>query len=156
MSTNGESYLSRRERARYDALTTYAEKAIFIDKVIENRITTQKLIDYSKFPFYIDTKLISIVRKMVCSHERRFNSIADVLAALTVYERSKKNWTEDKHGNLTLEQFRGKDYQIVLERDGYLIKHRKRSQNFLQMPNTGVYDSKEAAYKELNKIISKK
>lgn len=156
LSTNGENYLSRRERAKYDALRTYAEKAILIDKIIESRITTQKLVDYSKFPFYIDTKLISIIRKMVCSHEKRFNSIADVLAALTVYERSKKNWTADKYGNLTLEQFKGKDYQIVLERGGYLIKHRRCSQNFLQIPNTGVYDSKEAAYKELNRIISKK
>ncbi|MFW1746075.1 protein kinase [Acinetobacter guillouiae] len=156
LSTDGENYLSRRERAKYDSLSTQTEKAIFVDRVIENRICTQKLIDYDKFPFYIDSKLVSIVRKMVCSYEKRFSSIADILTALTAYERSKKNWREDGKGSFTLEQFRGKDYQIVLDRDRYIIKHRRNSQNFIQMPNTDFYVSKESAYKDLNKIISKR
>lgn len=155
LSIDGESYLSPRDRKKYNELTRYADKSIFIDKVIENRITTQKLIDYDKFPFYIDSKLISIVRKMVCSYDKRFNSIADVLTALAVYERSKKNWIEDENGNLILEQFKGKDYLIVLEKDGYRLKHRKNSQNFIQIPRTTVYESRAVAYKELNKIISK-
>ncbi|MEJ2898766.1 serine/threonine-protein kinase [Acinetobacter sp. NS-4] len=155
LSTDGESYLSPRDRKRFNALTRYADKAIFVDKVIEDRITTQKLIDYSRFPFYVDSKLISIVRKMVCSYDKRFNSIADVLAALTVYERYKKNWIEDENGNFVLENFKGKDYLIILEKDGYLLKHRRNSQNFIQIPRTEVYESLEAAYKELNRLISK-
>ncbi|OTG90364.1 protein kinase domain-containing protein [Acinetobacter sp. ANC 3813] len=156
LSINGESYLSPRDIKKYNALTRYADKAIFIDKVIENRITTQKLIDYSKFPFYVDSKLLAIVRKMVCSYDKRFNSIADVLAALTVYERFKRNWMKDENGNFVLENYKGKDYLIILEKEGYLLKHRRNSQNFIQMPNTDIYDSKESAYKELNRIISGK
>lgn len=156
LNTDGESYLSQRERKKFDILKTNAEKAIFVDKAIENRITTQKLIEYSNFPFYVDSKLISIVRKMVCSYDRRFNSIADVLAALTVYEKSKKNWIEDDQGNLILEQFNGKDYQIIQEKGEYFLKHRRTSQKFMQIPNTCGYGSKLNAYKELSKIISKK
>lgn len=155
LNTDGESYLSPRDRKKFNSLTRYADKAILVDMVIEDRITTQKLIDYSKFPFYIDSKLISMVRKMICSYDKRFNSIADVLAVLTAYERSKKNWKEDENGNYILENFKGKDYLIVSEKNGYLIKHRKNSQSFIQIPKTEVYDSPEVAYKELNRIISK-
>ncbi|WP_157797504.1 protein kinase domain-containing protein [Acinetobacter pseudolwoffii] len=155
LSDDLESYLSSRDRKTFDTLTKYEDQAIFLDRVIESRITTQKLIDYSKLPFYVDSKLISIVRKMVCSYDKRFNSIVHVLTALTDYERSKKNWVEDENGNFVLENFKGKDYLIVLEKGGYLLKHRRNSQNFIQIPRTDVYESLEAAYKELNRVISK-
>lgn len=155
LSDDLESYLSSRDRKTFDTLTKYEDQAIFLDRVIESRITTQKLIDYSKLPFYVDSKLISIVRKMVCSYDKRFNSIVHVFTALTDYERSKKNWVEDENGNFVLENFKGKDYLIVLEKGGYLLKHRRNSQNFIQIPRTDVYESLEAAYKELNRVISK-
>lgn len=153
LSTDGESYLSRREKAKYEALQNQGDKAIFIDKVIESKICTQTLINYDNFPFYIDSKLKAIVRKMVCSYEKRFNSISDVLAALSRYESTKKNWVEDSEGNIVLEQYKGKDYQIIFDKGCYLIKHRKNSSNFMQIPNTTGFETKESAYKALIRII---
>lgn len=154
LSTDGESYLSRRDKVKYETLKKQADKAIFVDKVMENRICTQKLINYDDFPLYIDSKLKAIVRKMVCSYEKRFNSISDVLAALAIYERSKKNWVEDSEGNIILEQYKGKDYQIIFDKGCYLIKHRKSSVNFIQMTNMNNFETRESAYKALIKIIS--
>lgn len=154
LSTDGESYLSRRDKVKYEALQKQGDKAIFIDKVIENRICTQKLINYDNFPLYIDSKLKAIVRKMVCSYEKRFNSISDVLSALSKYESTKKNWVEDREGNIILEQYKGKDYQIIFDKGFYLIKHRKNSLNFIQMPNTNGFETKESAYKALIRLIT--
>lgn len=156
LSTDGESYLSKRDRTKYEALSTQTEKAIFVDKVIENKICTQKIINYDKFPIYVDSKLISIIRKMVCPHDKRFNSIADILTALTQYDRTRKNWIEDKDGSIILEGFKGKDYQIILENGSYIIKHRRNSLNFSQMSKTSGYVSKELAFKELTKLLPKK
>ena len=61
---------------------------------------------------------------------------------------------EDREGNIILEQYKGKDYQIIFDKGFYLIKHRKNSLNFIQMPNTNGFETKESAYKALIRIIT--
>ena len=64
------------------------------------------------------------------------------------------SYCQTREGNIILEQYKGKDYQIIFDKGFYLIKHRKNSLNFIQMPNTNGFETKESAYKALIRIIT--
>lgn len=153
LDTNGENYLLSRDRIRYSQLQNESEKSIFIDKVIENRISSNKLINLKDIAFYIDQGLISILRKMICPYDKRYSCIADVLAALNKYEKVKKDWQIDEAQNLTLYGFKGKDYLILSEKNQFILKHRRKSLQFTQIPNTDFFTTQKLAYEALIKVL---
>lgn len=150
---NGENYLSKLEMQRYVKLSFDADKSIFIDTVIKKLICGAKLIDYNKLPFYIDSRLINIVKKMVCSYDRRFKSVSEILIALSKYEVSAKYWLIDQDGNYVLDSYKKKSYQIYKEGSYFLLKQRIKSQNFTRIPTTKEYSSEIEAYKALMTMI---
>lgn len=153
LDTNGENYLSSRDKIKYEKLQKESEQSIFIDKIIENRIVCNKLINFKNIPFYIDKSLISILRKMICPYDKRYNCIADVLAALNKYEKGKKDWKIEDNGELTLYAYKGKDYRIVSENNQFILKHRRNSIQFTQISNTNFFTTQELAYEALIKVL---
>jgi len=90
---DGEEYLSAKELKQYKSLKDHADRSIFIDTVIKNKIIKGELINLRTLPPWIGGSAKRALRAILNPDPAsRVSTIADVAAELTQIRASVANW----------------------------------------------------------------
>lgn len=93
LSYDGESYLTRKERQTYDAISGWADRSIFLNRVIQDRATSGRLLDFDSLPPWINGAARRVLRSLThVDPKARPGSVAEVAAALTQMRAAVLNW----------------------------------------------------------------
>ncbi|WP_075657190.1 serine/threonine-protein kinase [Pseudochrobactrum sp. B5] len=112
-------WLTARQQAKYDELTGFDQQD-FATKIIEQRITAGKLLDYGSLPDSVPRALISIIRQCLRAEPSdRYQSCADLSAALNNIRGQVHDWTFDEHPVL---RKKGKAIRILESNSGFIIE----------------------------------
>lgn len=90
---DGASYLNRKERQHYDELKDWPEKSIYVNSVIENRVTSGKLLSFDSLPPWVNGTAKRVLRSFThLNPKERPGSVAEVAAMLTQLRAAVTNW----------------------------------------------------------------
>jgi eukaryotic-like serine/threonine-protein kinase len=90
-------WLTPRQQAKYDELAGFDQQD-FATKIIEQRITAGKVLDYASLPEVVPGSLKSIIRQCLRTKpEDRYQSCADLSAALNNLRGNVHDWVFDEH-----------------------------------------------------------
>ena len=90
---DGLSYLSNKERVKYESIKNPIDQSIFVDTVIKRLVSTGKLVDLTSLPGWIDSRTRSALKQVCHPHpDKRIGSIGDLVAILTSMRGRIKNW----------------------------------------------------------------
>ncbi|UXT43400.1 serine/threonine protein kinase [Agrobacterium tumefaciens] len=112
-------WLTHRQKTKYDELTGFDQQD-FATKIIEQRITAGKLLAYESLPDSVPGPLKSIVRQCLrVEPGDRYQSCADLSAALNNLRGQVHDWTFDEHPVL---RKKGKAIRILESNSGIVIE----------------------------------
>lgn len=97
------AWLSKKQRAEFDAQPGAFEKSKYVDSVLEGLIKTGKLLDMNSLPSWVPAATRKIIKKTTNpAVAKRIQTPADLCHALHQHQLSMPNWVEE--GNqITLE-----------------------------------------------------
>lgn len=86
------AWFSPSEKKKCEALSG-ADADIFANSVMESKILRGRILDYSSLPFFVPTKLKTIVRRATrLTASERYSTVADMLGALNNAMQRSVNW----------------------------------------------------------------
>lgn len=90
---DGESYFNRKDRKHYDELQDWADKSIYMNRIIEDRITNGTLLTFDSLPPWINMAARRALRSFTqVDPKQRPSSVAEVAAMLTQMRAALANW----------------------------------------------------------------
>ncbi|SFG24584.1 serine/threonine-protein kinase [Ensifer sp. OV372] len=90
-------WLTRRQQAKYDELVGFDQQD-FATKIIEQRITAGRILDYASLSEVVPGSLKSIIRQCLRTKpEDRYQSCADLSAALNNLRGNVHDWVFEEH-----------------------------------------------------------
>lgn len=108
---DGESYLNRKERQYYDELKDWADKSIYVNSVIENRVTSGKLLAFESLPPWVNGAAKRVLRSFThLDPKKRPGSVAEVAAMLTQLRAAIADWQWD--GDAAVHRSQGRVIEI--------------------------------------------
>ncbi|WP_170170449.1 protein kinase domain-containing protein [Hymenobacter perfusus] len=91
-----QAWLNKVEQKEYDSIQGGYEKWTFIERVIEKKIVTGKLLSYDSLPFYVDDKLKKIVKKAThIDYKKRYATCVEFQKALFDYGKDAIDWVNN-------------------------------------------------------------
>ncbi len=89
---NETEWLSAKERAIYHAKSE-PENQFYANGIIENKIISGRLLDYSSLPAWVPAKLVRVIRKC-CNpnYKARFGSVSELIVCLSNLRSSLPDW----------------------------------------------------------------
>ena len=89
---NEAEWLSAKELAIYHTKTE-PENQLYANAIIEKRITSGRLLDYSSLPAWVPAELIRVIRKCCrLNHSDRFGSVSELIVNLSNLRSSLPDW----------------------------------------------------------------
>lgn len=148
------SYLTEPEQHRFQKMKVNEDdfmQSKFVDKCIEKRIRANRLLNWSSMPFFVQTRLIRVLKKSTAAHPNRFRSVSEFLAALQKIQNDLPDW--QINGNrLSLNNWNGKDYLITESGGRFHVNKRGTKGNFRRIKSLGGATLEEA-YKNICQAI---
>lgn len=144
------THLSQRDMKAFREINQNDDFATsqFIDGCLEQRISKQRLLDWSSIPCFIPAPLKRVLRKAVQSHGERYDSVSEFLAELARVRNGMPEWIQTKAGP-KLENWKGTDF--LLERDGELftVKKKRHTSNSFRADKNYTPGKLDAVFKQL-------
>ncbi|HWU19316.1 MAG TPA: hypothetical protein VN155_16670 [Devosia sp.] len=89
---NERDWLKPSQQRSYDVLTGYDQQA-FANGIIEDKIRRGKILAWDSVPAWVSPRLRSIIRRAAAvARERRFDTVADLIATLNNARRQIFDW----------------------------------------------------------------
>jgi len=140
---DGLKYLNKQEIKEYNQLDDPADRAIYIDSVIQKKAESGTLVNLSTMPPWITSSSKRLLKSIINPHiEKRLPTIAEVAAVLTQIRSNILDW-QFVDGKPTLYQ----DDSVIQIRqfaDGYFVAYKKNnSGNYRMIPHMKSRDIAE-------------
>lgn len=142
------AYMTNAQLKQYHGIGDRCERSLFEDKCLFDKIKKGKLLRYSTLPYYIDKRIIQIIRKATNPQlGKRFNNIAEFQLALHQIG-SLPNWKKQK--DMLLCKHQDLTYRIVKNRKAQFIIEKKYSNNrWSKLRSSSIFDDELLAIKHL-------
>ncbi|MBO9589456.1 protein kinase [Devosia sp.] len=119
---NERDWLKPTQQLRYDGLAGYDQQA-YATEIIQNKIKRGQIFSWDAIPAWVSQRLLSVIRRAVASSmDRRFATVADLVAGLNNVRRQIYDW-RILDGTPCL-AVQNKAYRIVEVQGGFRIEKR--------------------------------
>jgi serine/threonine protein kinase len=134
---DGMSYLNAKDRNTLDAIDDPVDQSIFVDSVIQRLAENGKLLNMNSLPGWVDTKSRKAIKSM-CHHDptKRFDSLADVAASLTLMRGRMKDWRWKEGVAVLVRGTSQFELRPTQNRDEF-IAYRNTGNGFRKIPKLG-------------------
>jgi serine/threonine protein kinase len=96
LSYDGLDYLSPKELSDYYGIYSVPDRSIFVDKIIQRRAESGRLMDFGSLPGWIDAASKGALRRATnADPTKRISSISDLASELTQFRRRIPDWRLD-------------------------------------------------------------
>lgn len=151
INNNLLSYLNSSEEKKFNKIRKTMEPydvSKFIDECIAKRVQAGKLIEWTKLPVYVPSKIKRVLKKATSDSKSRYTNVSEFLCELTRVCLQLPNWMSSKEG-YTLRDWKGIDYFLFAERGVYRVKKKKNSSSKFIKDNRFIGSSYKEIYGKL-------
>ncbi|KAB0550477.1 protein kinase family protein [Pseudomonas argentinensis] len=128
------------------------DASLFIDKCIEKRTASGKILDWESFPFYVPAKIKKTLKTATSKIDNRYKNTSEFLLDLSRSKSTLPDWIRTENG-YELENWNKNDYLLTEDNDKIILKKRKHGTKNYRTDNSICGDNYNSAYALLKEQI---
>jgi serine/threonine protein kinase len=112
-------WLTEGEKRKFEAIRGHYEQTVFLENVIQTRVSKNTLLKFDSLPKYIDPKIVKIIRNS--THPKlnlRYSNTGEFMSELFKVQKRLTNWIPDVESYVAIKP-NGDKYRVVKLRKGY-------------------------------------